>query len=142
MTETGRRRVVELSPELGRLLLVALVADGRPDLADSIEELEAREPCSCGDAFCTSFYTGPRPDGAWGPDHENLVYDFAGGMLVLDVVEGVIRYVEVLDRPDLGWVNSKANSQVAKRTYENTSENIDLVLTGHHRSQTDSPGRS
>ncbi len=27
-------------------------------------------------------------------------------------------------------------------TYENTSENIGLVLKGHHRSQTDSPGRS
>jgi hypothetical protein len=25
-----------------------------------------------------------------------------------DVVDGVIRYVEVLDRPDLGWVKSTA----------------------------------
>jgi hypothetical protein len=107
MTETGRWRVVELSPELGRLLHAALVADGRLDLADSVEELEAHAACGCGDAFCTSFYTGPRPDGAWGPDHENLVYDLAGGMLILDVVDGTIRYVEVLHRPDLGWVKSK-----------------------------------
>jgi hypothetical protein len=71
MTETGRRRVVELSPELGRLLHAALVADGRLDLADSVEEL-AHAACGRGDAFCTSFYTGLRPDGAWGPDHENL----------------------------------------------------------------------
>ena len=82
MTEAGRRRVVELSPGLGRLLRAALVADGRLDLADSIEGLEAHAACSCGDAFCTSFYTGPRPDGAWGPDHENLVYVLAGGIFI------------------------------------------------------------
>ena len=50
---------------------------------------------------------GPRPNGAWGPDHDNLVFDLDGGMLVPDVVDGVIRFVEVLDRPNLGWAKSK-----------------------------------
>ena len=84
------------------MLQQALIADGRHDVASSVAELEAYEPCSCGDSFCSSFYTGPRPEREWGPDHENLVFDIPNGMLVLDVVE-VIRFVEVLDRPDLGW---------------------------------------
>ena len=88
MTATGRQRLVELSPELGRFLHAALVADGRIDLANTVDELQAFEPCGCGDKFCTSFYTGPRPDRSWGPDHESLVYVLDGGMLVLDVVEG------------------------------------------------------
>ncbi len=53
---------------------------------------------------------GSDQKGGWGPDHDNLVYDLAGGMLVLDVVDGVIRFVEVLDRPDLGWAKSKGAS--------------------------------
>ena len=90
MTETARRRVVELSPELALLLQAALVADGRIDLANSVDELQAFELRGCGDKFCTSFYTGPRPDRSWGPTHEILVYYLDEGMLVLDVVEGSI----------------------------------------------------
>ena len=99
-----RGLLVDMSPELGRLLKMALAADGHDELADLVDGLEAHEPCSCGDAFGTSFYTGPRPRAGWGPDHVNLVYDFDPGMIVLDVVEGAIRFVEVLDRPDLGWL--------------------------------------
>ena len=77
-------------------------------MANSVDELRAFESCGCDDKFCTSFYTGPRPDRSWGPDHESLVYVLDGGMLVLDVVEGAIRFVEVLDRSDLGWPKSKA----------------------------------
>ena len=95
MTATGPQRLVKLSPELGRLLPAALVADGRTELANSVGELEAFETCGCGDKFCTSFYIGPRPDRSWGPGHENLLYDLDGGMLVLDVVEGSIRFVEL-----------------------------------------------
>ena len=59
--------------------------------------------CSCNDDFCSSFYTGARPTGSWSDegDHENVVPDASVGMVVLDVVDGVIRYVEVLDRPDV-----------------------------------------
>ena len=135
MTETGRRRVLELSPGLAGVLHASLVADGRFDLVDTVEELEAQEPRSCGDAFCTSCYTGPRPDGRWGPDHENLVYDLAEGMLVLDVVDGVIRFVEVLDRPTLVGSSRRPSRQDDKRTYENRSENNDLVLKGYQRSR-------
>ena len=60
MTATGRQRLVELSPELGRFLHAALVADGRIDLANTVDELQAFEPCGCDDKFCTSFYTGPQ----------------------------------------------------------------------------------
>ena len=95
--------MTEFSPDLASLLIDALGADGLVDLADSFRELKVHEPCSCGDEFCTSFYTGPRPDGPWGPGHRNLVYDFDPGMIVLDIVDDAIRFIEVLDRPDLGW---------------------------------------
>ena len=101
--------MTEFSPDLASLLIDALRADGLVDLADSVRELNVHEPCSCGDEFCTCFYTGPRPDCRWGPDHRNLVYDFARGMIVLDVVEDANRFVEVLDRPDLGWRRARSH---------------------------------
>jgi hypothetical protein len=30
------------------------------------DSLAITDVCSCQDSFCTSFYTGPKPDGAWG----------------------------------------------------------------------------
>lgn len=61
-------------------------------------------PCSCTDDFCQSFYTAPKPDGAYGPGHRNVPlfnnrdHD---GMIVLDVLHGRIMFVEVLYYPPL-----------------------------------------
>lgn len=93
--------MVEVLPEMAAELREALIRNGNIELASQVAEVCIVELCSCGDDFCSSFYTGPRPAGSWGAGHENVVPDMKTGTLVLDVVDGVVRYVEVLDRPDV-----------------------------------------
>ena len=58
--------------------------------------------CGCGDDFCASFYTQPKPKGAYGPGHYTLALETAAqGMLIRDVVDGVISFVEVLYPPGI-----------------------------------------
>jgi hypothetical protein len=87
----------EFAQELQRLLRAQ-----KPELAVQVPMLEIIEGCGCGDDFCASFYTQPKPNGAYGPGHDTLLLDTAApGMLMLDVVDGVISFVEVLYRPDV-----------------------------------------
>lgn len=94
-------KVTELLPGFAHELEFVLNAMGHPELASQIDQLEVTYRCRCGDAFCTSFYTGPPPDGAWRAVHKNIPLDVDHGMVILDVVDGQIRFVEVLDRPEL-----------------------------------------
>ena len=57
--------------------------------------------CRCGDGFCATFYTAPKPDGGYGSGHECLAVESCDGMIILDLVEDEIRCVEVLYRPDV-----------------------------------------
>ena len=60
------------------------------------------QQCDCGDDFCQSFYTQPPAEGAYGPGHRNVgLSPDRPGMLILDVVDSLIMYVEVVDRPPL-----------------------------------------
>ena len=86
-------------PDLASELERDLRAEGHPALANQVPELRMTAPCECGDSFCTSFYTGPVPDGSWSGEHKNIVTEKGG--LILDVVDGRIRFVEVLDRGTL-----------------------------------------
>jgi hypothetical protein len=87
----------EFAQELQRLLQAQ-----KPELAVQVPILKIVEGCGCGDDFCASFYTQPKPNGAYGPDHDTLLLDTeAPGMLILDVVDGVISFIEVLYRPDV-----------------------------------------
>jgi hypothetical protein len=86
-----------LMQELQELLKLA----GEPDLASQVPELRIVDRCRCGDDFCASFYTQPKPKGAYGPGHRNVALDPTEGMLILDVVDGVIAQVEVLNRNDI-----------------------------------------
>ena len=95
-------RLVDRWPLLGRQLRDALVAEGEDALVPQVEALHVVAECGCGDDFCQSFYTAPKPDGAYGPGHRNVLLDPPwSGMLILDVVDGQIAYVEVLDRDPL-----------------------------------------
>jgi hypothetical protein len=87
----------EFAQELQRLLQTQ-----KPELAVQVPILKIVEGCGCGDGFCASFYTQPKPNGAYGHGHDTLLLDTeAPGMLILDVVDGVISFVEVLYRPDV-----------------------------------------
>ena len=92
-------RLKEVYPEFADELR-GLLSD-EPDLASSVEELQLIDRCRCEDNFCSSFYTAPPPNGAWGAGHENIVLDSASGMIILDVVDRKITMVEVLDRNDV-----------------------------------------
>lgn len=59
------------------------------------------ERCSCGDNFCATFYAQPKPEGAYGPGHRNVVLAPDDGTIILDVVDDTIACIEVLDREDV-----------------------------------------
>jgi hypothetical protein len=86
-----------LSQELGRLL----EEKGQLKLAHQVPGLRIVDRCRCGDDFCASFYTQPKPPGAYGPGHFSLELEPNEGMLILDIVDGVIAHVEILNRDDI-----------------------------------------
>ena len=87
----------ELAAEMAHLLTVS----GHIALAEQVPNLKLVDRCRCGDDFCSTFYTQPKPNGAYGPGHENIVLDPQDGMIILDVVKGVIACVEVLYRDEV-----------------------------------------
>lgn len=87
----------ELSSELARLLL----QKGENDLADQVVKLRIVDKCRCGDDFCSSFYTTPKPSGSYGPKHRSVELQPDNGMLILDVVNDQIHHVEVVYRDEV-----------------------------------------
>jgi hypothetical protein len=83
--------------ELQRLLAEA----GEPKLAAQVPTLRVFGRCSCGDDFCSTFYTQPKPEGAYGPHHRNVVLAPDEGTVILDIVGEQVCCVEVLDRPEI-----------------------------------------
>ncbi|MEQ1907104.1 MAG: hypothetical protein ABL888_23160, partial [Pirellulaceae bacterium] len=88
-------------PELARELEALLAKSGETNLAAQVQQLCIVDRCRCEDSFCATFYTAPRPNGAWGAGHRNISLDCETGMLVLDVVDDKITCVEVLDRNEI-----------------------------------------
>ena len=78
-----------------------LKKEGESELAAQVPQLNIVDRCRCGDDFCASFYTQPKPAGAYGPGHRSMVLEPAEGMLILDVVADAIACVEVLYRNDI-----------------------------------------
>src|ERR1700722_2615312 len=96
----------QVLPDLADEIRHCLQDDDESDLADQVGSVLVWGRCPCGDDFCSSFYTGPRSRGPWSDEGEDRTIPLLGssGMVNLDVVAGNIRYVEVLDRPDLALV--------------------------------------
>jgi hypothetical protein len=91
----------EKHPDLSRELISLLEAKGEADLAICAWDLRIITVCPCKGDFCQSFYTAPKPDGPYGPGHRNVSLNPQHGMLILDVVNNQIMFVEVLDYPPL-----------------------------------------
>ena len=87
----------DFAAELRHLLETA----GENALAQQVDGLQIVERCTCHDDFCASFYTQPKPQGPYGPNHESLDLDAEKGMIILDTVNGVIAHVEVLNRAEI-----------------------------------------
>jgi|ERR1700674_2169226 hypothetical protein len=93
--------LTEILPLLADELEQLLKEAGKPLLAAQVSQLTVVERCRCGDDFCASLYTQPKPEGGYGPGHDCMDLDAAEGMLLLDVVKGTIVHVEILNRDDI-----------------------------------------
>ncbi len=71
------------------------------ELAAQVSGLEIVDRCRCGDGFCATFYTQPKPVGSYGSGHRNVLLLPGKGFLILDVVAEQIMCVEVLYRDDI-----------------------------------------
>lgn len=94
----------EIHPDFSAELVSLLEAEGHSDLAVCACDLRIIARCPCKDDFCQSFYTAPKPDGAYGLGHSNIPLfsnNDHSGMIVFDVVHGRIMFVEVLYYPPL-----------------------------------------
>ena len=93
--------LTEILPQLAVELEQLLKDKGEIELAAQVQRLKIVERCRCGDDFCGSFYTEPKPELAYGAGHRCMDLDAAEGMLLIDLVAGRIAYVEVLNRNDI-----------------------------------------
>jgi hypothetical protein len=91
----------EILPALAIELEQLLKNQGESELAAQVSQLTVIDRCRCGDNFCSSFYTQPKPEGHYGPSHRCFGLDAAEGMLLVDVVAEKIAHVEVLNRADV-----------------------------------------
>lgn len=88
-------------PNFADELTALLVAADKRGLAAQVQELEIVDRCRCGDEFCATFYTRPKPQGSYGTGHLNVVLEPKSGEVILDVVDGTIACVEVLYRNEI-----------------------------------------
>ena len=93
--------LTEILPLFARELEQLLKNEGETELAAQVPRLNVEDRCRCGDDFCASFYTQPKPNRAYGPSHSCMELEPTVGMLILDVVGGAIVHVEVLNRDDV-----------------------------------------
>jgi hypothetical protein len=94
-TPTEKRlHLADVLPVFATELRQLLEEQGEPELAAQVPGLKIFD-------FCSTFYTQPKPEGAYGPGHRNVALRPEDGMLILDVVGGEIACVEVLDRNDV-----------------------------------------
>jgi hypothetical protein len=94
-------RVIDVVPELVSELQRLLTERGEPALAAQVAQLRIIDRCRCGDHFCSTFYTAPRPTGAFGPGHRTIALVPETGYLNVDVVGYDIVQIELLYRDDL-----------------------------------------
>jgi hypothetical protein len=94
-------RLLDVLPALAAELEELHTAKDEHTLAARLRELNIVDRCRCGDDFCSTFYTEPRPEGAYGKGHRNVALEPTQGMLILDVVKEKIVCVEVLYRDEI-----------------------------------------
>ncbi len=82
-------------------LRILLEAEGETELARQVAELSIVDRCRCGDDFCSTFYTQPKPKGSYPPGHRNVILEPERGMIIVDVVENMIMSVEILNRDEV-----------------------------------------
>ena len=97
----SHNRLVDVLPSFAAEIEALLMKANELELRAQVPEQKIWDRCGCEDSFCASFYTQPKPHGAYGPGHRNVVLEPEDGMLILDVVYGRIMQVEALYRDDI-----------------------------------------
>jgi hypothetical protein len=88
--------LAHIAPAFAEELAALLRAEGERALAEQVLTAAVVDRCRCGEEWCASFYTAPRPRGAYGPALESIDLEPSVGGAVLDVVAGRLMHVEVL----------------------------------------------
>jgi len=101
LEEIAAPLLADVLPSFATELQQLLTEKGESELAAQVPGLMIFDRCRCGDDFCSTFYTQPKPDGAYGPGHRNVVLAPDNGTLILDVVAEEIACIELLDRNDV-----------------------------------------
>ena len=101
MNQQTQPLLTETLPAFAAELRQLLVEKGEPELAAQVPGLVIFDRCRCKDDICSTFYVQPRPEGAYPLGHRNVALTPEEGMVILDVVDGEIMCVEVLDRKDV-----------------------------------------
>ena len=91
----------ESLPDLANELTSLLRKKNERGLVEQVPLLRLVDRCRCGDDFCATLYTAPKPKGVYGPNHESLSLDLSSGQLILDLVDRKIVCIEILFREDL-----------------------------------------
>jgi hypothetical protein len=101
MGHTTTYRIDQILPEFAEELKILLLASKEPLLAAQVPDLVVARRCSCEDDFCATFYTKYEPSMRPYRDARCLELEPKEGMIILDVVCGLIAKVEVLYRDDV-----------------------------------------
>lgn len=101
MLHENRPPLSNVLPAFAVELQHLLTEAGEPELAAQVPRLVILDRCRCGDDFCATFYTRPKPVGAYGPGHRNVALAPEEGMVILDVVGEKIACVEALYRDEV-----------------------------------------
>jgi hypothetical protein len=88
-------------PELAAEIEALLKARGEGDLASQVLGLRIVERCRCGDDFCATIYSIPKPKGAWGPGYRAFDIDAPTGMIILGALNEKIADIEILNRDEI-----------------------------------------
>jgi hypothetical protein len=91
----------DVLPGLAGELEALLRSDNESELASQIASLKVVDRCRCDSDSCATIYNVPKPEGAWGPTHRNIVLDVPEGMTVIDVLDEKIVCIEILDRYEI-----------------------------------------
>lgn len=92
----------DIFPDLIAELTALLEDEDERELAICAWDLRLVDECGCGDDFCQSIRTAAHPRGQpYGPGHRCVPLLPSKGMLILDVVDGRIMYIEILERPPM-----------------------------------------
>lgn len=87
----------QLLPSFAAELEASLLRDQEATLAAQIVNLPIREPCRCGDSSCSGFFTAQRPQTLWRVGRKVVTPAMSQGMVILEVTDGMIMFVGVLE---------------------------------------------